>query len=36
MDDPERQDYVAQIAQLMDQRKERIGEHAAEYGLDWR
>ena len=33
--DAERQDYVAQIAQAMDERKERIGEHAAEYGLDW-
>jgi hypothetical protein len=35
MDDPERQGYIAQIAQLMDERKERIGEHAAEHGLGW-
>jgi TrwC relaxase len=35
MGDPERQDYVARIAQLMDERKERIGEHAAEHGLGW-
>jgi hypothetical protein len=35
MGDPERQEYVAQIARLMDERKERIGEHAAEHCLDW-
>ena len=33
--DPERQDYVEQIAQLMDERKERIGEHAAEQQPPW-
>ena len=33
--DPERYAYAAQIAALMDARKERIGEHAAEHSLPW-
>jgi hypothetical protein len=33
--DPERQRYVAEIAAMMDARKERIGEHAAEHSLPW-
>jgi hypothetical protein len=33
--DPERRAYVAEIAGLMDARKDRIGEHAAEYALSW-
>ena len=33
--DPERRAFAAQIAVLMDERKERIGEHAAEYSLPW-
>jgi len=33
--DPERRAYAAQIAVLMDERKERIGEHAAEHSLTW-
>jgi conjugative relaxase-like TrwC/TraI family protein len=33
--DPERQAFAAQIAVLMDERKERIGEHAAEHSLPW-
>jgi hypothetical protein len=33
--DPERRAYAAQIAVLMDARKDRIGEHAAEHGLPW-
>jgi hypothetical protein len=33
--DPERHAYLTQIAALMDDRKERIGEHAAEHALPW-
>ena len=33
--DPERRAYVTQIAALMDARKDRIGEHAAEHALPW-
>jgi hypothetical protein len=33
--DSERRSYAAQIAALMDARKSRIGEHAAEYALRW-
>ena len=33
--DPERRAYAAQIAALMDARKDRIGEHAAEHALPW-
>ena len=33
--DPERRAYAAQIAALMDARKDRLGEHAAEHGLPW-
>jgi hypothetical protein len=33
--DPERRGYAAQIAALMDARKERIGEHAADCALPW-
>jgi hypothetical protein len=33
--DPQRRDYAARIAAMMDQRKERIGEHAAEHALRW-
>jgi len=33
--DPARQAYVAEIAVLMDARKERIGEHAAEHLPPW-
>jgi hypothetical protein len=33
--DPERRAYAAQIAALMDARKDRIGEHAADHGLPW-
>jgi hypothetical protein len=33
--DPERQPFVAQIADMMDARKDRIGEHAAENALPW-
>ena len=33
--DPERRAYVAEIAALMDARKDRIGEHAAEHALPW-
>jgi len=33
--DPERREYVKQIARLMDARKERIGEHAAAEALPW-
>ena len=33
--DPERHAYAAQIAALMDARKDRIGEHAAEHALPW-
>ena len=33
--DPERRAYVTEIAALMDARKDRIGEHAAEHALPW-
>ena len=33
--DPERSAYVTEIAALMDARKDRIGEHAAEHALPW-
>jgi hypothetical protein len=33
--DPERRAYLADIAALMDARKDRIGEHAAEHALPW-
>jgi conjugative relaxase-like TrwC/TraI family protein len=33
--DPERQEYARQIAALMDARRERIGEHAAEAAPAW-
>jgi hypothetical protein len=33
--DPARRAYAAQIAALMDARKDRIGEHAAEHQLPW-
>ena len=33
--DPERRAYVAEIATLMDARKDRIGEHTAEHALPW-
>ena len=33
--DPERQEFVAQIADMMDTRKVRIGEHAVENALPW-
>jgi hypothetical protein len=33
--DPERKAFVAQIADMMDARKVRIGEHAAENSLPW-
>ena len=33
--DPERRAYAAQIAALMDARKDRIGEHAADNALPW-
>jgi hypothetical protein len=33
--DPERSAYVAQIAALMDARKDRIGDHAAENAVSW-
>ena len=33
--DPGRRAYVAEIAALMDARKDRIGEHAAEHALPW-
>ena len=33
--DPEQRAYAAQIAQLMDARKERIGEHAVTIAADW-
>jgi conjugative relaxase-like TrwC/TraI family protein len=35
MNDPERRAYLAQIAGLMDARKQRIGEHAAVSALPW-
>ena len=33
--DPERRAFAAQIAALMDARKDRIGEHAAEHAPPW-
>ena len=33
--DPDRRAYVTEIAALMDARKARIGEHAAEHALPW-
>jgi hypothetical protein len=33
--DPERQAFAAQIAEMMDDRKIRIGEHAADNALPW-
>jgi hypothetical protein len=33
--DPERRAFAAQIARMMDARKERIGEHAAQNALPW-
>jgi hypothetical protein len=33
--DPERRAFAAQIAAMMDARKERIGEHAAQNALPW-
>jgi len=33
--DPERRAYAAEIAALMDARKDRIGEHAADHALPW-
>ena len=36
IDDPERRAFAAQIAVLMDERKDRIGAHAAASGLPWR
>ena len=33
--DPGRRAYLAEIAALMDARKDRIGEHAAEHALPW-
>jgi conjugative relaxase-like TrwC/TraI family protein len=33
--DPERRAYLAEIAALMDARKDRIGEHAAQHALPW-
>ena len=33
--DPERRAYAAEIAALMDARKDRIGEHAADNALPW-
>src|SRR5580693_3339954 len=33
--DPDRRAYAEQIAALMDARKDRIGEHAAEHALPW-
>ena len=33
--DPARRAYVTEIAALMDARKDRIGEHAAEHALPW-
>jgi hypothetical protein len=35
LSDPERQDYVTQIARAMDERKERIGEHTADHQPLW-
>ena len=33
--DPDRRAYVTEIAALMDARKDRLGEHAAEHALPW-
>jgi hypothetical protein len=33
--DPERRAYLTQIAALLDARKDRIGEHAAQHALPW-
>jgi conjugative relaxase-like TrwC/TraI family protein len=33
--DPGRRAYISEIAALMDARKDRIGEHAAEHALPW-
>jgi hypothetical protein len=33
--DPERRAYATEIAAIMDARKDRIGEHAAERALPW-
>ena len=33
--DPERRVYATQVAELMDARKERLGQHAAENALPW-
>ena len=33
--DPDRRAFAAQIAAMMDARKDRIGEHAAEHALPW-
>jgi conjugative relaxase-like TrwC/TraI family protein len=33
--DPERQAFATDVAAMMDQRKDRIGEHAAEHALPW-
>ncbi len=33
--DPERRAYLTEIAALMDARKDRIGEHAAQHALPW-
>ena len=33
--DPERRAYITEIAALMDARKDRLGEHAAEHELPW-
>ncbi len=33
--DPDRRAYITEIAALMDARKDRIGEHAAEHALPW-
>ena len=35
INDPERRAYVTEIAALMDARKTRIGEHAADHALAW-
>jgi AAA domain len=33
--DPQRRAFVTEVAAMMDQRKERIGEHAADQALPW-
>ncbi|MFY9931547.1 MAG: hypothetical protein WAK82_26445 [Streptosporangiaceae bacterium] len=33
--DPERRAYIAEVAAMMDARKDRIGEHAAEHAPPW-